>query len=183
MRRAVFLDRDGVINRAIVRNGRPFPPATLSELQIAEDVPGALDRLRRAGFLLIVVTNQPDVARGTLSAEVLEGIHQRLREQLPIDHFRVCCHDDGDGCECRKPSPGLLLDAAREHEIDLAASFMVGDRWRDIDAGRLAGCRTVFVDYGYDERRPVGFDVRATSVGEAAEAILAASQGVKRPES
>jgi D-glycero-D-manno-heptose 1,7-bisphosphate phosphatase len=172
MRRAVFLDRDGVINRAVVRDGKPYPPGSLSELQVPADVPGALDRLRRAGFLLIVVTNQPDVARGTLSVASLEAIHRRLGEQLPIDEFRTCCHDDRDACGCRKPAPGLLLEAAREHDIDLTGSFMVGDRWRDIEAGRAAGCRTVFIDYGYEERRPVAVDALVTSLGEAADLIM-----------
>jgi D-glycero-D-manno-heptose 1,7-bisphosphate phosphatase len=173
MRRAVFLDRDGVINRAFVRAGKPFPPSSLAELEILEDVPGALDRLHRAGFMLIVVTNQPDVARGTLAPATLDAIHGRLGEALPIDAFRTCCHDDRDGCRCRKPAPGLLTDAAKEFDIDLSASFMVGDRWRDVEAGQAAGCRVVFIDRGYDERRPTSFEFLAASLGEAASAILA----------
>jgi D-glycero-D-manno-heptose 1,7-bisphosphate phosphatase len=172
MRRAVFLDRDGVLNRAVVRDGRPYPPSGPDEVEILEGVPSALDRLRRAGFLLIVVSNQPDVARGTATMAQVDAINRALADALPIDEFRICGHDDRDGCGCRKPRPGLILDAAERLGIDLGASYMVGDRWRDIEAGRRAGCRTVFLDYGYDEPQPERCDVRAATLNEAAEAIL-----------
>jgi D-glycero-D-manno-heptose 1,7-bisphosphate phosphatase len=170
--RAVFLDRDGVINRAIVRDRRPFPPATETELEVLPGVPGALARLRQAGFRLVVVTNQPDVARGTQRREVVDRMHARLASLLPIDEFRVCDHDDGDGCECRKPKPGLLEAAARDAGISLRDSFMVGDRWRDVDAGRRAGCTTIFVDRDYDEQRPDRPDAIVRSLPEAADWIL-----------
>ena len=148
MRRAVFLDRDGVINRAVVRHGKPYPPSRPDQVEILSGVSSALERLRDAGFLLIVVTNQPDVARGSASLAQVDAINRRLGETLPIDEFRVCCHDDRDDCSCRKPRPGLILEAAGRLQIDLGKSYMVGDRWRDIEAGRSAGCRTVFLDYG-----------------------------------
>jgi D-glycero-D-manno-heptose 1,7-bisphosphate phosphatase len=153
-RRALFLDRDGVINRAVVRGGKPFPPASVDELEILPETDKALERSRRLGFLNIVVTNQPDVARGTQDRAVVEGMHGMLRDKLPIDDVLVCFHDDVDRCACRKPAPGLILDAAEKYGLDLGASFMVGDRWRDIDAGSAAGCRTILIDYGYDERAP-----------------------------
>lgn len=171
-RRAVFLDRDGVLNRALVRDGMPYPPANPSELEILPGVADALAQLRAAGFLLVVVTNQPDVARGTTSRAQVDEINGLLAAQLPLDEFRTCFHDDADHCDCRKPLPGALLSAAREHGIDLSASFMVGDRWRDIEAGRAAGCATVFVDYAYAERRPVQFDHAARSLADAAKIIL-----------
>jgi D-glycero-D-manno-heptose 1,7-bisphosphate phosphatase len=152
-RRAVFLDRDGVLNRAIVRDGRPYPPSAPEAFEILPGVAQAAQRLRDAGFLLIVATNQPDVARGTQRREVVEAMNQRLSAAVPIDDFRVC-YDDGDDCPRRKPNPGLLLEAAAAHEIDLPGSFMVGDRWRDVEAGRRAGCRTVFIALGYAERLP-----------------------------
>jgi D-glycero-D-manno-heptose 1,7-bisphosphate phosphatase len=152
-RRAVFLDRDGVLNRAIVRDGRPYPPATAEALEILPGAAEAVVRLRDAGFLLIVATNQPDVARGTQRREVVEAMNSRLSAAMPLDEFRVC-YEDGDACPRRKPNPGLLLEAAEVHAIDLPASFMVGDRWRDVEAGRRAGCRTLFIDLGYAERRP-----------------------------
>lgn len=179
-RRAVFLDRDGVINRAVVREGKPYPPAGPDELEVLPGVPEALDRLRAAGFRLVVVTNQPDVARGTQRQEVVEAINAALRERLPLDGFKVCYHDGADNCSCRKPAPGLLLEAARELQVDLASSFMIGDRWRDIEAGRRAGCQTVFINYNYAERQPRSPDISVQSLIEAVDWILRQdSQGGK----
>ncbi len=179
--RAVFLDRDGVLNRAILRQGRPHPPASLAELEILPGVPQALARLRAAGFRLVVVTNQPDVARGTQTQAQVQALHHALQQRLPLDDFRVCYHDDPDGCACRKPAPGLILAAAREARLDLANSFLVGDRWRDIEAGRRAGCRTIWIDAGYAERQPAQPDARVGSLAEAVEWILSAE--VHRPTS
>lgn len=153
LRRAVFLDRDGVLNRAVVHDGRPYPPATLENFEILPGTAQAVQRLRDAGFLLIVATNQPDVARGAQRQEVVEAMNARLSAAMPLDEFRVC-YEDGDDCPRRKPNPGLLLEAARAHAVDLTASFMVGDRWRDVEAGRRAGCRTVFINLGYNELQP-----------------------------
>lgn len=152
-RAAVFLDRDGVLNEAVIRDGKPYPPADAAALKIAAGARESLDALHAAGYLLIVITNQPDVARGTQTREAVDAIHARLRTELPLDAVYACCHD-GDGCNCRKPKPGLLLNAAADLGIDLARSFMIGDRWRDVDAGARAGCRTVFLDFGYGERAP-----------------------------
>jgi D-glycero-D-manno-heptose 1,7-bisphosphate phosphatase len=172
VRRAIFLDRDGVINRAMVRAGKPYPPANLSELEVLPGVPEALQALRAAGYLLIVVTNQPDVARGTTRRETVEGMNAVLAATLPIDEFRTCYHDGPDGCDCRKPRPGALLAAAELHGIDLTVSYMVGDRWRDIEAGQRAGCQTIFVDYDYDEKQPDAVNHKVASLYEAAELIL-----------
>ncbi|MDP8989656.1 MAG: HAD family hydrolase [Acidobacteriota bacterium] len=150
---AVFLDRDGVINQAIVRDGKPYPPLGVDELTIMADAAAALQSLKQAGFLLFVVTNQPDIARGKQTLAAVEAIHQALGEALPIDDFFLCPHDDADRCGCRKPRPGLLLEAAEKHRIDLSRSFMVGDRWRDIEAGAAAGCATIWIDFGYREKR------------------------------
>jgi D-glycero-D-manno-heptose 1,7-bisphosphate phosphatase len=173
---AVFLDRDGVLNRAIVRNGRPYPPATLEEFEILPDVPDAIRRLHDAGFLLIGATNQPDVARGTQRREVVEIMNDRLLAQTPITAILVC-YEDGEDCPRRKPNPGLLLEAVAAYSIDLAASFMVGDRWRDIEAGRRAGCRTIFIDRGYAERQPnPPADYTAKDLSAAADWILSQIQ-------
>ena len=174
-RRAVFLDRDGVINRAIVRDGKPYPPDSVENLEVLPGVPGALARLHEAGFRLVVVTNQPDVARGTQRRAVVDAMHATLAATLPIDEFRVCDHDDRDGCRCRKPHPGLLEAAARDADLSLLGSFMVGDRWRDVEAGRRAGCTTVFIDRGYLERRPEHPDAVVRSLPEAADWILSRS--------
>jgi D-glycero-D-manno-heptose 1,7-bisphosphate phosphatase len=169
--RAVFLDRDGVLNAAIVRDGRPYPPGDAGEVELLSGVEDACARLGAAGFELVVVTNQPDVARGTLTLEAVERINDVLLAALPLDEIVVCPHDDADGCECRKPKPGMLVDAAGRRELDLAESFMVGDRWRDVEAGRRAGCRTVLVDRGYDEPSAEP-DATVSDLGEAAEWIL-----------
>lgn len=167
---AVFLDRDGVINRAIVRNGKPYPPDGLDNLEVLPGVADALARLKAAGFALVVVTNQPDVARGRQTADTVNAMNRRLAELLPIDEFRVCWHDDADSCDCRKPKPGLLT---RPPLHDIARSVIVGDRWRDIEAGRQAGCRAaIFVDYGYDEGHCVVPDARVGSLSEATDWIL-----------
>ena len=174
--RAVFLDRDGVINRAIVKAGKPYPPASVSELEALPGVREALVRLRQAGWRLIVVTNQPDVARGTQTRKAVELIHRRLLELgLPLDEFLVCYHDSADACACRKPRPGLLLAAAHEHRLHLAACYLVGDRWRDVEAGQRAGCRSIFIDHGYNERRPEQPFISVGSLAEAAERILSGS--------
>ena len=172
LQRAVFLDRDGVINRAVVRDGKPYPPFNLADLEILHGVADALQALRNEGWLLIVVTNQPDVARGTASLADVEAINLHLRQSLSIDEFRTCYHDSSDGCNCRKPLPGALLAAATAHGIDLPVSYMVGDRWRDIEAGKRAGCKTIFIDYGYAEKQPKKFNHRVRSLTEAANIIL-----------
>lgn len=171
-RRAVFLDRDGVINRASVHNGKPYPPRSVAEVEFLPGVAEALQALKSAGFILVVVSNQPDVARGTTTREGVETINARLAATLPIDRFMVCYHDTADNCECRKPRAGMLLAVAQEFEIDLAASYMVGDRWRDTEAGKRAGCKTFFIDYGYDEEPPRDYDFRVASLSEAASVIL-----------
>jgi D-glycero-D-manno-heptose 1,7-bisphosphate phosphatase len=172
MRPAVFLDRDGVLNRAIVVQGMPYPPANLAEFEILPGAVQACKELREAGFLLIVVTNQPDVARGTQQRHVVEAINAALLSNVPIDEIRVCYHDDRDQCSCRKPLPGLLMQAAGEWQIDLSTSYMVGDRWKDIEAGRRAGCTTILIKYEYGEGMRSVPDHQVSSLAEAADWIL-----------
>jgi len=172
MKRAVFLDRDGVLNRSVVRAGRPYAPTSLEEFELLPGVLEALTNLRTAGFVLVVVTNQPDLATGRIRPEVAEAIHQKLRALLPIDDIKVCGHVDEDDCSCRKPRPGMLLEAARDWSIDLYRSFIVGDRWRDVAAGKAAGCKTIFVDYGYAEELADRPDFVVTSLPEAVKIIL-----------
>ena len=173
MNRAVFLDRDGVITRAIIRNGKPYAPLSRADVSLVPGAADALDRLRRAGLLLIVVTNQPDVARGRLSRDEVEAIHAGLRAELPLDAIQVCYHDDDDECACRKPAPGLLYAAAIAHDIALSRSYLVGDQWRDIAAGRRAGCRTILVESGHDEPVTVEPHARVADLHCAAAWILA----------
>ena len=175
--KAVFLDRDGVLNVAMVRDGRPYPPAGLDQLQIYPDAPGALAHLKRAGYLLIVVTNQPDVARRAQSREAVDAMNAAIGAALPVDEFLVCWHDDGQDCDCRKPKPGLVMAAAAQYQIDLAQSFLIGDRWRDIDCGAAAGVRTVLIDRKYRERPPKSPpDHVADSLASAAAWILKVSK-------
>ena len=175
-RRAVFLDRDGVLNKPIVREGRPYPPAEAKDFELYEDVAAGCARLEAAGYLLVVVTNQPDVARGTQTRAAVEAMHRSMLEVLPqIVRVEVCWHagaDLGDPCDCRKPAPGMVLRAAKALDIDLAQSFLIGDRWRDVDCGHAAGCRTLFIDRNYSEalRQPPDWTVQ--SFGQAVEVIL-----------
>jgi len=170
---AVFLDRDGVLIHATVRDSVPHPPASVDQVQIIDAAPAALNELRRAGHLLIVVTNQPDVARGAQTREGVDQINRLLMARLPLDQIYVCCHDTADHCACRKPAPGLLSDAARQWGIDLAASFMVGDRWSDVEAGRAAGCTTILLDRDYSRRERCTPNHVVADLTEAARLILA----------
>jgi D-glycero-D-manno-heptose 1,7-bisphosphate phosphatase len=171
MRQAAFLDRDGVLNRAIVRGGRPYAPRTLAEFTILPEAAAAVRRLKAAGYLTIVVTNQKDVGAGLMSRETLDRMHDILSGSMPLDDIRVCtCVDE---CPCYKPNPGMLTEAAKDWNINLSASVMVGDRWRDVGAGKNAGCRTILIDRGYAERRPANPDMVASDLAEAVEHLLA----------
>jgi D-glycero-D-manno-heptose 1,7-bisphosphate phosphatase len=175
LRPAVFLDRDGTLNAAVVRAGKPYPPATVAEFALLPGVAEGCARLKSAGYVLVVATNQPDVGRGTQSRAAVEAIHAKMCELLPIDRVEVS-YDTGrenPPSVLRKPAPGLLLRAARELGLDLACSWMVGDRWRDVDCGKNASCRTVFIDCGYAEelRAPPDFIVR--NFADAVDNILA----------
>lgn len=176
MNKCVFLDRDGVINESIIKNGKPYPPATLEQLKITNGALEALQKLKDQGYLLIVVTNQPDVVRGAAQKKDIEAMNRFLQEALPLQAFYVCYHDDQDHCECRKPKPGLLKQAAKDLDIDLSQSFMIGDRWRDIEAGQQAGCKTIWIDQHYQEKKPDHVDFRAASLPEAVTWILMQSE-------
>jgi D-glycero-D-manno-heptose 1,7-bisphosphate phosphatase len=174
LRPAVFLDRDGTLNVQVVRDSRPYPPASLGEFRLYDGVPEGCRALKAAGFALVVATNQPDVGRGTVAQTLVESIHARLRELIPeIDRVEVC-YDPGRGEKSRrrKPEPGMLQDAAQALGIDLAKSWMVGDRWGDVDCGANAGVRTVFIDFGYDEKLNRPPDYTVGSFSEAVRVIL-----------
>ena len=171
--RAVFLDRDGVLNAAIVKAGKPFSPETVEDFRILPGAREACEMLRSAGFQTVVVTNQPDVGRGSLPQSSVEEMHRRLLDAVPIDRIEVC-YDPGRGVpsEYRKPAPGMLLRAASELQLDLARSFMIGDRWSDIDCGHAAGCRTIFIDHGYLEQLSKQPHYRAPDLSAAVQLIL-----------
>ncbi|CAN0322682.1 unnamed protein product [Phaeothamnion confervicola] len=170
MRRAVFLDRDGVLNRAIVRGGRPYAPRRVEDFTILPEVPAAVRRLKAAGYLTIVATNQRDVGAGLLPLHALNDMHRQLSAAMPLDDIRVCtCIDE---CPCYKPNIGMLVQAAQDWNIDLTASVMIGDRWRDIGAGKNAGCLTIFIDRGYSEALPQVPDLVATDLADAVDKLL-----------
>jgi D-glycero-D-manno-heptose 1,7-bisphosphate phosphatase len=173
MVKAVFLDRDGVINANLERHGKPVAPTTLAEFKILPGVVEAARRLKDAGFMLVIATNQPDVRNGITSQASMEAMHAEIRKLMPIDDIMICLHNDADNCGCRKPKPGLLLEAAKKHGIDLQSSYFVGDRWKDVHAGKAAGCRTIFVDYGYVQDQPAEPDKTVGSLADAAKFIIA----------
>lgn len=172
----VFLDRDGVLNKSIVREGKPYPPDSAAELEVYAEVPAGCERLKQAGFLLVAVTNQPDVGRGRQTRAAVEEINRKLWELIPsLDRFEVCFHagpDHGEPCDCRKPKPGMLYRAASALGIDLASSFMIGDRWQDVDCARAAGCRAIFIDHGYTEPLREKPDITVKTFGAAVDAVL-----------
>jgi len=175
-RRAVFLDRDGVLNRPVVRNGRSYPPSSVEDFELYDDVSDGCARLKAAEFLLVVITNQPDVGRGMQSREAVEAMHVKMQSALPLlDRIEVCYHAGeryAEPCYCRKPRPGMILRAAAELKIDLCASYVIGDRWRDIDCARAAGCRAIFIDHQYAESLRQKPDLTVRTFSEAVAAVL-----------
>jgi len=169
LRSAVFLDRDGVLNEVVERDGQPASPRSLDDLRLVTDLE-AVDRLADAGHLVFITTNQPDVARGHVSSAIIEEIMIRIRSHVHIDDTRVCTHEDADDCACRKPKPGMLMDLARHWHVDLARSWMIGDMWRDVAAARAAGCRSVLIRTAYN--RAASADLEADTLAEAVERVL-----------
>jgi len=172
-RKAVFLDRDGVLVRTEVRDGKPYAALTLDTFEILPEAPAAVWALKAAGFVTVLTTNQPELARGNVDSATMDAMHARLGAEMPLDDIRLCPHDSGEGCDCRKPAPGMLLAAARDLDLDLAASYMIGDRWRDVGAGRAAGCATILIERGYAEPERETPDFTVADVAEAARLILA----------
>jgi D-glycero-D-manno-heptose 1,7-bisphosphate phosphatase len=177
-RRAVFLDRDGVLTVPEFRDGRSFAPTRLADFRIYEDAAAAVDALKKAGYVVIVVTNQPDVGAGLVAQGVVDDMHRALRAAVAVDDVEVCFETRAQATERRKPGPGMLLDAARKWDVDLAASYMVGDRDSDVEAGLKAGCAALFLDRGYAaESRPTGQVATVASLAEAAAWILRQGPG------
>lgn len=170
MKQAIFLDRDGVINSTIIKEGKPFSPRKFEDFKLIDGIKDILERFRARGLLNIIVTNQPDIARGLMKKEELQKMHNLIMEKLPVDDIFICPHDDADNCNCRKPKPGMLLEAAKKWDIDLSESFMIGDSWKDIEAGRNAGCTTLLIDSPYNKQ--IDSDLRANELSAVAEMIL-----------
>ena len=153
MRKAIFLDRDGVINKTLIKNGLPYSPPTFELLEILPGVKESILRLKKLNFVCLVVTNQPDVPRGKIEKKTVIKMNNYLKDEIKLDDIFICYHDDYDNCKCRKPKPGLLLEASKKWDIDLKKSYMIGDRWKDIEAGKRAGCKTIFIDCNYKEAK------------------------------
>jgi D-glycero-D-manno-heptose 1,7-bisphosphate phosphatase len=179
MRPGVLLDRDGVLSRVVLREGRGVSPRSFAEFEFLPGVRAAVASLRGVGLPVVVVTNQPDIARGLLQPEELERMHEHLRAHVPVDRIHACTHDDADGCACRKPRPGLLLRAAAEFHLDLERSWMVGDSWKDVEAARAAGCRMIFVAGAHAEPGTSQPERVAVSLPDAVEIILNEVSGTK----
>lgn len=171
MKKAIFLDRDGVINRVILKGDKPFSPRRFGEFGFLDGIKEVLGKFKEVGFINIIITNQPDIARGLIEPEISEKMHKVIRENLPIDDIFVCPHDDIDQCPCRKPEPGMLLEAAKKWDIDLKSSFLIGDQWKDIEAGKSAGCVTILISCPYNKR--ANPDFRVNNLSSAAEIIFA----------
>jgi D-glycero-D-manno-heptose 1,7-bisphosphate phosphatase len=159
-KKAIFMDRDGVINKVLLNNGHPFSPRKLDEFELLPNVKEVLNSFKEMGFINIIVTNQPDIARGLMKIEELNSMHTLIKKRLPIDDIYVCTHDDSDNCSCRKPKPGMLLDAAKKWGIDLNRSFLIGDTWKDMEAGKAAGCKTILIDAPYNKSVSCDYRVR-----------------------
>ena len=168
--KAVFLDRDGVINEIVWREGRPESPRNLEEFILNEETQQVVRKLKDHGFKIIVVSNQPDLARGKISQDVLDLMTERIRKEIPIDDFYICPHDDYHRCSCRKPKPGMLMKAALEWNIDVSCSFIIGDTWKDMEAGKVAGCKTILLSTLYN--RNIQCDFSVGSLKEAADVII-----------
>tara|TARA_R110001592_G_scaffold57277_1_gene174151 strand:+ start:26812 stop:27387 length:576 start_codon:yes stop_codon:yes gene_type:complete len=169
---AVFLDRDGVLSETDVRDGKPFAPTRFEDFRLIQETRPALIRLKQKGYLLVVVTNQPDVGNGLVARATIERMNAALARAVPVDAIKTCFHSQQEGCDCRKPEPGMILEAAAEMHIDLETSYLVGDRRGDIVAGARAGCTTIFINRGYREPSPDRPDFTVTSLTEAVDTIL-----------
>lgn len=171
-RPAVFLDRDGVLSRSIVRDGKSYAPRALKDFRLLPRAANSVKRLHYAGFIVVVVTNQPDIGNGLADRAVVDAMNDRLRTRTSVDVIQMCAHRQNEGCSCRKPKPGMLLEAARRHDIDLERSFIVGDRASDIAAGEAAGCYTVFIDRHYRESAPNAPNLTVRSLPAAVDFII-----------
>lgn len=169
-RRAVFLDRDGVINKVVMRSGKPCSPRSMDEFKLEDGVEEAIVRLKEHFFIIIVVTNQPDIARKKITLDSLNVMLDRIYSELQIDAVWICPHDDIDGCNCRKPKAGMLIEAAEKWGIDLGCSFIIGDSWKDMEAGKTAGCATILLDRWYNQG--VMCDYQTRNLEEAVKIIV-----------
>jgi len=171
MKKSVFLDRDGVINKVYIKDGLPRSPNSSNELKILPGVRESIIKLKKLNFICLMVTNQPNVSRKKIDKNSVIQMNNFLKNEIALDDIFVCYHDDSDNCNCRKPKPGLLLQAGKKWDVDFKKSFMIGDRWKDIQAGEKVGCKTIFLDYKYNEKKPKKPDFVSDSLLNAAHII------------
>jgi len=169
--KALFWDRDGVLNKIIMRDGKPSSPWRIEEFEILPDVKRCLEKTKEMGFLNIVFTSQPDISRGFLKTEELEKMHRIISKTLSVDEIKFCPHDDKDNCECRKPKPGLIVEAVKKWSIDLDKSYVVGDSWKDIKAGKSVGCKTFLLRKKYNKDYKEDYDFEINSLKQMVEII------------
>ena len=168
-----FLDRDGVINKPIINNKKPYSPIILEEFEVLPDVKSSLKTLRKNGFFNVIVTNQPNITNKLQSIEQLDHIHNWILDNLDIDFIKTCIHVDEDNCHCRKPKTGMLDIVSKELGIPLSNSYMIGDRWKDIACGQEAGCKEVFfINYNYHEDKPKQRFINVNSLKEAVQILI-----------
>jgi D-glycero-D-manno-heptose 1,7-bisphosphate phosphatase len=177
MHGAVFLDRDGVVNRNVIRDGKLCAPRTLAQFRLLPGVTAASHALMDAGYPIVIVTNQPDIGNNFITPSIVEAMHERLCATLAPAAIEICPHSQGAGCDCRKPKPGMLTRAAARLGIALEKSFMIGDRWSDVAAGHAVGCRTFLVRRGPIGDLPVMPDAIVGSMPAAARLILSGGPG------
>jgi len=170
-RKAIFLDRDGTLNKAYIENGLPISPSSLNKFKIIKGVKKSINRLKKLNFLCILITNQPDVFRGKISKKTVVKMNSYIKKKIKLDDMFVCYHDNEHNCSCRKPKPGLLVKASKKWKIDLNKSFMIGDRWKDILAGKKVGCKTIFINNNYKNDKKVKADFTFKSLLKAVNKI------------
>lgn len=175
-KKAVFLDRDGVINAIVSRGGKLSVPFSVNEFKVIEGAREAVALLKAHGFVCIVVTNQPDIARGNLSEKNLSAIHKYMQKETGVEAVYFCPHSKDGECNCKKPAMGMVQDAVREHGIVLAESWLVGDRWRDIQMAKNAGLKSILVvtDATKEDVVPMEPDYSVKNLSEAARIIAGA---------
>ena len=170
-RKAIFLDRDGTLNKAYIENGLPISPSSLNKFKIIKGVKKSINRLKKLNFLCILITNQPDVFRGKISKKTVVKMNSYIKKKIKLEDMFVCYHDNEHNCSCRKPKPGLLVKASKKWKIDLKKSFMIGDRWKDILAGKKVGCKTIFINNNYKNDKKVKADFTFKSLLKAVNKI------------
>ena len=171
--KAVFFDRDGVLNIPSVLNGKPYAPRKFIDFKIYDGVKESLEKIKSAGFFIVVITNQPDIGNGLVDIKEINVMHEFLKKELPIDYIEICPHSQTSNCNCRKPKPGLIFSAVDKHKIDLSKSWLIGDRWSDIVAGVSSGLKTIFIDHKYTEKtQNFGPDYVVSTTQKACELVL-----------